>query len=101
MSETVARYEGREPVTRRVHVRSWVADLESPAHGEDRQLVVDEAVDAVAQTAAGTRVDVVTHKRHGHPEAYLYPRLEERFDGLVLSDDGRCRCGGYVTRIEV
>lgn len=101
MSETVARYEGREPVTRRVHVRPWVADLESPAHAEDRRLVVDEAIDAVEQTAAGTRVDVVTHERHGHPAEYLYPRLDTRFDGLELSDDGRCHCGGYVTGIVV
>lgn len=99
MAETAVRYGGREPVTRRVHNRPWVADLESSRHALDRQLVVEEAVDAIEQTAPETRVDLVTHERHGHPSTYLYSELETRFDHVTLADDGRCHCGGYVTRV--
>lgn len=101
MSETARQYEGREPVTRRVHRRQWIADLESSSHACDRGLVLEEAADAVEQTAPGTRVDIVTHQRHGHPSTYLYPRLESLLEGIQLTDDGRCHCGGYVTRVVV
>jgi putative CGCGG family rSAM target protein len=101
MSETAMRYEGREPVTRRVHNRPWIADLESSRHAVDRQLVIEEAIDSIEQTSVGTRVDIVTHRRHGHPSTYLYSRLETRFDGLTLIDGDRCHCGGYVTRVVV
>lgn len=101
MSETAIRYEGREPVTRRVHHRQWVADLESSNHAPDRGVVIEEAADAVEQTTPWTRVDIVTHQRHGHPSTYLYPRLESLFDGIRLADDGRRHCGGYVTEVVV
>jgi|AntRauTorcE11898_2_1112593.scaffolds.fasta_scaffold53998_2 putative CGCGG family rSAM target protein len=98
---TERAYADREPVTRRAHDRPWVADLESEAHAADRQLTVAEAVDAVEQTRAGGYVDLVTHERHGHPSSYLYEALQSVERRVELSDEGRCPCGGYVTRVAV
>jgi len=90
----------REPVTRTVHERPWTADLETAAHARDRRLVIAEAIDAVAQTIPDTYVDVVTPAAHGHPETYLYDRLETTFADVEVSALGRCDCGDYVTRVQ-
>ena len=94
-------YADREPVTRREHDKPWVADLEADDHAADRTLTVAEAVDAVKQTRAGRFVDLVTHERHGHPSSYLYETLSSMDLSVDLSDEGRCSCGGYVTRVSV
>lgn len=94
-------YAGREPVTRRVHDEPWVADLEADDHAADRELTVAEAVDAVEQTRAGGFVDLVTHGRHGHPSSYLYETVLSVDRPVALSDEGRCSCEGYVTRVTV
>lgn len=100
MSSSSREYGDREPVTRSVHDRPWTADLETAAHAESRELVVAEALDAVEQTTAGTRVDIVTHERHGHPSEYLYREIESEAGTRTVRDGGRCGCGGYVTRID-
>lgn len=94
-------YGDREPVTRRQHDRPWTADLETPAHADNRDLVLAEAMDAVKQTAPGTHVDIVTHERHGHPSGYLYSALESVISNGTVRDAGRCTCGGYVTRVAI
>lgn len=96
----VAHYEAREPVTTRTHDRPWAADLETDAHAADRSLVVAEAVDAVEATERGF-VDLVTPEPHGDPETYLYPALRARPEVVGCDDEGRCSCGGYVTRVRV
>lgn len=101
MPGTSQKYAGREPVTRRVHDRPWAADLETDAHAADRQLVVDEALDAVDQTRPGQYVDLVTHERHGHPSTYLYEPIRSLDLQVDVYDEGRCHCGGYVTRVTV
>lgn len=93
-------YAGREPVTRREHRHPWVADLAGDVHAADPQLLVGEAVDAVEQTPPGQFVSLVTHERHGHPSSYLYDALRSVAERVELSDEGRCSCGGYVTRAE-
>lgn len=93
--------ESREPVTRNVHDRPWVADLETDAHAENRQLLVAEALDAIEQTVTGIRLDIVTHERHGHPSDYLYAELESSTVSVDITDEGRCDCGGYVTRVQI
>ncbi|APW99824.1 hypothetical protein CHINAEXTREME_19520 [Halobiforma lacisalsi AJ5] len=109
MSEDVS---GAEPVTRRVHECSWSANLEKPVHADDRDLVVEQAKDAVEATADGYHVNLVTHGDHGHPESYLWPELEAAFpvvDGDVDGAEPRirleyvdqCGCGGHVTRVHV
>lgn len=94
-------YDAREPVTRRVHDRPWVADLGTADHAENRQLLVAEAVDAVEQTIRGIHVDIVTHERHGHPSDYLYANLRSIGASIEITDEGRCDCGGYVTRVRI
>lgn len=94
-------YADREPVTRREHEEPWVADLEADAHAADRRLTVAEAVDAVEQTRTGGFVDLVTHEQHGHPSSYLYEAVQSVDRCIELSDEGRCSCGGYVTRVTV
>lgn len=94
-------YAGREPVTRRRHDRPWVADLEADKHATDRQLTVAEAVDAVEQTEPGHFVDLVTHEHHGHPTSYLYGTVRSIEHPVTLTDEGRCSCGGFVTRVTV
>jgi putative CGCGG family rSAM target protein len=94
-------YADREPVTRRTHDHPWVADLEAEEHATNRQLTIAEAVDAVEQTRSGHFVDLVTHEQHGHPASYLYKPVRTVDRSVVLSDEGRCSCGGYVTRVTV
>lgn len=83
------------------HDRPWTADLETQAHAANRELVIAEALDAIEQTRPGQFVDLVTHERHGHPLTYLYDRLTAQNIDCELSDQGRCQCGGYVTRVTV
>jgi len=94
-------YAAREPVTMRVHDRPWAADLETQAHAADRELVVVEALEAIEQTRPGQFVDLVTHAEHGHPSTYLYDRVEAEDVECELSEQERCPCGGYVTRVTV
>ncbi|WP_265111341.1 CGCGG family rSAM-modified RiPP protein [Halosolutus halophilus] len=98
MTEDVADVE---PVTRREHDASWSANLEKPRHVDDRDLVIDQARDAIAATAAGYHVNLVTHGDHGHPESYLWDELEATFDGIEVEYVDRCGCGGHVTRVHV
>lgn len=94
-------YADREPVTRREHDHPWVADLEADRHATDRRLTVAEAVDAVEQTGPSRFVDLVTHEQHGHPSSYLYDAVRSVDRSIDISDEGRCSCGGYVTRVTV
>lgn len=94
-------YADREPVTRRQHDRPWVADLEADKHAANRQLTVAEAVEAIEQTESGHFVDLVTHERHGHPTSYLYGAVLSVDRPVALADEGRCTCGGFVTRATV
>lgn len=90
-----------DPVTTEVHDTSWSANLEKPAHAEDRDLVVEQATSAVEHTAAGTHVNLVTHGAHGHPEGYLFEALEAAFPDAEYEYVDRCGCGGHVTRVYV
>ena len=91
-----------DPVTDRVHDNSWSANLEQPHHGEDRDLVVSQALDAVEHTASGNHVNLVTHGDHGHPETYLFEALEAAYGEAVGYEYvEQCGCGGHVTRVHV
>ncbi|SDQ52907.1 CGCGG family putative rSAM-modified RiPP protein [Natronobacterium texcoconense] len=99
MSEDVSDVE---PVTRQTHDCSWSANLEKPKHAADRDLVVEQAKDAVVATEAGYHVNLVTHGEHGHPETYLWEELEDVFgEGVSLEYVDQCGCGGHVTRVHV
>ncbi|GAA0544588.1 CGCGG family rSAM-modified RiPP protein [Halorubrum ejinorense] len=93
---------GSDPVTDRVHETSWSANLEGPDHADDRDRLVSQAIDAVEHTAAGNRVNLVTHGAHGHPEEYLFDALEAAFDdGVDWEYVEQCGCGGHVVRVHV
>jgi putative CGCGG family rSAM target protein len=99
---TATSHEDAEPVTDHVHDNSWSANLETPRHADDRSLVLEQAVDAVEHTAAGSHVNLVTHGDHGHPRSYLYPRLDEEYGADVEYEYvDQCGCGGHVTRVHV
>lgn len=92
-----------EPVTDHLHKNSWSANLEKPEHGEDRELVVRQAIDAIEHTAEGYHVNLVTHENHGHPSEYLYAALEAEFGGESVEWEyiEQCGCGGHVVRAHV
>lgn len=94
-------HEDPDPITDRVHDNSWSANLETPRHGADRTLVVEQAVDAVEHTTAGHHVNLVTHGAHGHPREYLHDRLAAEFPGADVEYVEQCGCGGHVTRVHV
>lgn len=101
-SMAVPSHDDVEPVTTVTHDTSWSANLEKPQHGEDRELVVHQALDAVEATAPGTHVNLVTHADHGHPEEYLYEALDVAFgDDVEYEYVDQCGCGGHVVRVHV
>ncbi len=91
-----------EPVADRVRDTSWSANLERPVHREDRSILIEQAIEAIEHTAAGSHVNLVTHSDHGHPSRYLYARLDERFgETITYGYIQQCGCGGYVTKVRV
>jgi putative CGCGG family rSAM target protein len=92
---------GTEDELATCHDNSWSANLEQPRHETDRGLVVDEAVEAVENTASGYHVNLVTHGAHGHPSAYLYDALADVFEDIEYEYVDQCGCGGHVTRVHV
>jgi len=90
--------EHPQPVTETVHDNSWSANLEKPQYADDRELLIDHAVDAIEHTTAGTHVNLVTHADQGHPETYLYDALRRRVAGVDLEYVEQCGCGGHVVR---
>jgi putative CGCGG family rSAM target protein len=93
-------HEDVPPVTEAVHDNSWSANLEQPAHAENRELVVEQAITAVEHTTAGNHVNLVTHGEHGHPERYLFEPLRTEFgDEIGIEYVQQCGCGGHVTRV--
>ena len=91
-----------EPVTDHVHDNSWSVNLETPQHAESRDLVIEQAAQAVEHTTAGNHVNLVTHGDHGHPETYLFDALDDAFgEDVSWEYVERCGCGGHVTRVHV
>lgn len=81
------------------HDNSWSVNLEKPRHADDREVVFDEARQAIAATAEGYHVNLVSHGEQGHPEEYLFGRLEDW--GVDYEYIRQCGCGGHVTRVHV
>lgn len=83
--------------------RDWSVNLEDDTYADNLEELVKDAVDAIAITAPGCFVNLVTHAAAGHPEQGLIQRVESavREAGLnqvelVYIDE--CGCGGFVTR---
>ncbi|KPN32194.1 putative rSAM target protein, CGCGG family [Halolamina pelagica] len=95
-------HETPDPVTDHVHDNSWSANLEGPEHAADRELLVEQGIEAVAHTTAGNHVNLVTHGEHGHPETFLYDALDREFgDDVDWEYVEQCGCGGHVVRVHV
>lgn len=92
-----------DPVTERMHDHPLSANLETPAHADDRELVIEQAIDTIRHTERDNHVNLVTHGDHGHPAEYLYPELElisiDRAFEFEYID--QCGCEGHVTRVHV
>lgn len=89
-----------EPETEPAHERSWSITLETSRYADDRELLVEHAIEAVERTAAGRHVNLVTHAEQSHPSTYLYDELEARFAYEYEYVD-QCGCGGHVVRVHV
>jgi putative CGCGG family rSAM target protein len=95
-------HEDAPPVTETVHDNSWSANLEQPVHADDRELVVEQAIEAIEHTTDGNHVNLVTHGDQGHPETYLFAELDAAFgDDIEVEYVTQCGCGGHVTRVFV
>ena len=92
-------YDHEAVDTEEFHENSWSVNLEKPRHAADREAVVDEARQAIAATAEGYHVNLVSHGEQGHPEEYLFERLEDW--GADYEYIRQCGCGGHVTRVHV
>jgi putative CGCGG family rSAM target protein len=91
-----------DPITEEIHHNSWSANLEQPAHADDRALVLEQARVAVEHTASGNHVNLVTHGNHGHPETFLFEMLTDTFgESVDYEYVDQCGCGGHVTRVHV
>jgi putative CGCGG family rSAM target protein len=96
-------HEDADPVTDRMHDNSWSVNLEKPKHAEDRELVIEQAIEAIQHTTSGNHVNLVTHGDHGHPDEYLYTELEGASIDRAIEWEyiEQCGCGGHVTRVHV
>jgi putative CGCGG family rSAM target protein len=90
-----------DPITDEIHDNSWSANLEQPRHAEDRDLLVQQAIEAVEHTAGDNHVNLVTHGDHGHPSEYLFETLRDAFAAIECEYVEQCGCGGHVTRVHV
>lgn len=96
-------HDGTDPVSDSVHHNSWSANLEHPGHAANRELLLEEAVEAIHNIASGYHVNLVTHGEHSHPSEYLHPRLQDLESELEIEWEyiEQCGCGGHVTRVSV
>jgi len=92
-------HETAEPITDEVHDDSWSANLEKPRHADDRELILEQAVE---HTTAGNHVNLVTHGEQGRPSEYLCEAVRAGVDtDLAIEYVDQCGCGGHVTRVHV
>ncbi|WP_436934924.1 CGCGG family putative rSAM-modified RiPP protein [Halovenus marina] len=83
------------------HENSWSANLEQPRYADSPALAVDDALDAIARTASGYHVNLVTHGNLGHPADFLYDELDVADYDIEWEYVDQCGCGGHVTRVHV
>lgn len=82
--------------------KNWSCGLEHGEYEENKDLVVEEGLEAVAETAKGYHVNLVTPNTFGNPDEYLTPFLKEKFaDNIDVKYIDQCGCGGYVLRVSI
>lgn len=80
--------------------KNWSISLESDEYQNNVELVIEDAIDAVKQTACGCYVNLVTPPNFGNTEYYLTDLLMSRFAGYItVQFIDQCGCGGYVLRV--
>ncbi|MBB6444846.1 CGCGG family putative rSAM-modified RiPP protein [Bacillus benzoevorans] len=74
--------------------------LEHDEYENDLELVVKDAIEAVAETESGYYVNLVTPSNLGNPEEYLTEALNTVFKETIKTKFiDQCGCGGYVLRV--
>lgn len=82
--------------------KNWSCALEHGEYEENKDLVVAEGLEAVAETAQGYFVNLVTPNTFGNPDVYLTPLLKEKFaENIDVKYISQCGCGGYVLRVSI
>jgi putative CGCGG family rSAM target protein len=74
--------------------------LEHDEYENNAELVVKDAIDAVAETESGYYVNLVTPSNLGNPDDYLTEALQRLFSNSIKTQFiDQCGCGGYVLRV--
>ncbi len=80
--------------------KNWSISFETEDYENNRERLIQEAIDAVRNTAPGYFVNVVTPASLGHPDDFLAKALQKQFGSAIASKFiGECSCGGYVLRV--
>lgn len=85
--------------------KSWSADFEQEPYLDHEDLVITDALDAIAATHVvddhhSTYVNLVTPGALGDPARYLIPALLQTLgDKVRVEEAGECGCGGFVVRV--
>lgn len=82
---------------------SWSLNLEDPYYAEHPQEMLAESVQAVAETAAGHYVNLVTPEEAGDPREGFIDRLTAALKAQGVPCEriayvSQCGCGGHVVR---
>ncbi len=79
---------------------NWSANLETQEYIDDRDLIITDAIGAIAETAPGFYVNLAVAEQHGNPDLYLIPILQEKFGSSInITFVDQCGCGGYVYKV--
>lgn len=79
---------------------NWSANLETEEYAADRNLILNDSVEAILETNPGNFVNLAVSEAHGNPDLYLVPFLEERFGASIrIQFIDQCGCGGYVYKV--
>jgi putative CGCGG family rSAM target protein len=80
--------------------KNWSMDLEHNEYEDNVELIIEDSIKAVEETAAGCYVNLVTSGKFGNPYNYLVPLLSEVFgEAIQMKFIDQCGCGGYVLRV--
>ncbi len=80
--------------------KNWSISLEHDEYETNIDLVLEGAINAVAETSSGFYVNLVTPAKYGNPDEYLTDVLNCQFGSTIRSKFiDQCGCGGYVLRV--
>ncbi|WP_264739772.1 CGCGG family rSAM-modified RiPP protein [Cytobacillus firmus] len=80
--------------------KNWSVSLEHGEYVNNIELLFNDAMAAVSQTAKGCYVNIVTPAKLGNPDDYLTDVLLLHFGNKVDAEFiDQCGCGGYVLRV--